>query len=71
MVLGYERHSAIEIPDYHTIMLSLLEYSGDDEEHSVRETVESLDELELFEPTISLRNDFCLDSLSARSNLEI
>lgn len=36
------------IPDYQTIMLSLLKYSEDDEEHSVRETVESLaDEFKL------------------------
>ena len=32
------------IPDYQTIMLSLLKYSGDDDEHSVREAVESLAE---------------------------
>ena len=29
------------IPDFQTIMLSLLKYSGDEEEHSARETVES------------------------------
>ena len=36
------------IPDYQTIMLPLLKYSGDDEEHSLRGTIEALaDEFEL------------------------
>ena len=36
------------IPDYQTIMLSLLKYAGDDQEHFVRDAVESLaDEFEL------------------------
>ena len=37
----YLRNSKMVIPDYQTIMLSLLKYSGDDEEHCVRQTVES------------------------------
>ena len=38
------------IPDYQTIMLPLLKYAGDDQEHSMREAVDFLaDEFELSE----------------------